>query len=180
MKKTSLFGLFLVIAMSVLPAGCASPVSPELRQEASEKLAFTKVLANPGAYRGVVVIWGGVVVKTVRHQDGSDLYLSETPINLLGRPEGPGHSEGEFIAKTPQVLDPHEYAAGRKVTVAGEVVGQELGTYQDRPYAYPVIRVKELHLWEEARPIRWDWWRIPYYSPYTSAPQQYRQQMPYR
>ncbi len=180
MKRKSLFVFFLAMMLPVLLAGCASPISPKVREEASESPAFAKVLANPGAYRGVVAIWGGVIVKTVERKDGSDLYLSETPTDFRGRPKGQEESEGEFVAKTSEVLDPKQYTVGRRVTVAGEVTGQELGTYHGAPYAYPVLRVKELHLWDETQPIKWEWWKVPYYSPYQFTPQQYRQKEPLR
>jgi outer membrane lipoprotein len=176
MKKRSFPTFFFAVLLSILLAGCASPISPRVRQEAARNLAFKEVLANPGAYRGVVVIWGGVIMKTVGRPDQSDLYLSETPLAVSGRPKDREYSEGEFVARSSQILDPKEYVSGRKVTVAGEVVGQELGTYDGAPYAYPVIRVKELHLWEEVAPLRWEWWKIPYYSPYRFTPQQYQQQ----
>jgi outer membrane lipoprotein len=177
MRKHSFVVTFAALLAMILP-GCASPVSPQLRQEAAE-LSFRDVLANPGAYTGTVVIWGGVIARTVNHEDRSDLYLSETPRELSGRPRGAEESEGEFIARTSQVLDPGTYAPGRKVTVAGEIIGQELGSYHGAPYAYPVVKVKELHLWEEA-PLRLQWMTIPYYSPYRFTPQQYQQEPPLR
>jgi outer membrane lipoprotein len=180
MRTSSLAAPVFAAVLMMSLTGCASPISPQLRHEAAKNLPFAAVLAGPGAYNGEVVIWGGVIVKTVSRASGSDLYLSETPPGLSGRPKGREYSEGEFIAKTSEVLDPRTYVAGRKVTVAGEIIGQELGTYQGAPYAYPVIRVRELHLWEETQPIRWEWWKIPYYSPYHFTPQQYQQQPPLR
>jgi outer membrane lipoprotein len=180
MRTSPLTAPFFAAVMVILLTGCASPISSQVRREAAKNLSFTTVLASPGAHNGEIVIWGGVIVKTMSHANWSDLYLSETPLGLSGRPRGREYSEGEFIAKTSEVLDPHTYAAGRKVTVAGEIIGQELGTYQGAPYAYPVIKVKELHLWEETQPIRWEWWKLPYYSPYRFTPQQYQQQPPLR
>jgi outer membrane lipoprotein len=180
MRTSPLTAPFFAAVMVILLTGCASPISSQVRHEAAKNLSFTTVLASPGAHKGEVVIWGGVIEKTVSRADQTDLYLSETPLGLSGRPRGREHSEGEFIAKTSEILDTKAYAAGRKVSVAGEIIGQELGTYHSVPYAYPVIRVKELHLWEETQPIRWEWWKIPYYSPYRFTPQQYQQQPPLR
>jgi outer membrane lipoprotein len=174
MRKSSLAALFFASVLLLTSVGCVSPISSQMRQEAAKNLSFGEVLANPGAHNGEVVIWGGVIVKTVSRDHHSDLYLSETPLGVNGRPMGREYSEGEFVAKTSEILDPRAYAEGRQVTVAGEIIGQELGSYHGAPYAYPVIRVKELHLWEETRPLRWEWWRVPYYSPNRS--QQYQQQ----
>jgi outer membrane lipoprotein len=180
MKNISRSCFFPLLMLPLLLAACASPISPEMRREAADNLAFAKVLADTGAYRGAVVVWGGIIAATVTHENGTDLYVTETPLDFWQQPAGLEHSEGEFVAKTSQILDKKEYRDGRKVTVAGTVVGQELGTYHNAPYAYPVIRIKEIHLWAEPRPLKWDWWNIPPYSAYPSAPQQYRQQMPYR
>jgi outer membrane lipoprotein len=179
MRKSSLIASVFA-AVLLMSTGCASPISPQVRQEAAKNLSFTTVLASPGAYSGKVVIWGGVIVKIVSRTDGSDLYLSETPLGFNGRPRGREYSEGEFIAKTSEILDPNTYAPEREITVAGEIIGQELGTYLGAPYAYPVVSVKELHLWAKAQEIRWEWWTIPYYSPYRFTPQQYLQQPPLR
>jgi outer membrane lipoprotein len=176
MRRSSLSALFFAAVLLLILVGCVSPISPQLRQEAAKNLSFSEVLATPGAHNGEVVIWGGIIAKTVSRDHHSDLYLSETPLGISGRPRGREYSEGEFVAKTSESLDPKTYAAGRTVTIAGEIIGQELGSYHGAPYAYPVIRVKELHLWEETRPIRWEWWRVPYYSPYRFTPQQYQQQ----
>jgi outer membrane lipoprotein len=179
MRKSSLTVSVFAAAL-LISTGCASPISPQLRQDAAKNLSFATVLANPGAYSGKIVVWGGVIVKIVSRTDGSDLYLSETPLGSNGRPRGREYSEGEFIAKTSEILDPNTYAPEREITVAGEIVGQELGTYLGAPYAYPVIMVKELHLWEKAQGIRMEWWKVPYYSPYRFTPQQYLQQPPLR
>jgi outer membrane lipoprotein len=180
MRKSLFNALYFPTVLLMIVTGCVSPISPQLRQEAAMNLSFSEVLATPGAYIGKTVVWGGVIVQTVNRENRSDLYLSETPVELNGRPRGREYSEGEFVARISQILDPKTYAAGRKVTIAGEIIGQELGMYHSAPYAYPVIRVKELHLWEETQPIRWEWWRIPYYSPYHFTPQQYQQQPPLR
>jgi outer membrane lipoprotein len=180
MKKNAGLSIFF-LGLIVGALGCSPPVSSEVRHQAAENLAFTKVLANPSSYRGAVIIWGGVIMKMTRSADHTDLYLWETPEDLGGKPEDTGQAEGAFVARTLEFLDPQTYSEGRKVTVAGEVSGQELGTYNDRPYAYPVVMVKEFHLWPVERPpVKWNWWNIPYYSPYTFSPQPYRQSPPPR
>ncbi len=174
MRKNAFFILFTATVAACLLAGCAPPISREVRVQATEKLPFTKVLASPASYQGVVVIWGGVIMKTVNYPDHSDIYLWETPEDLRGRPEDRGEAEGAFIARTSESLDPNIYVEGRKVTVAGEVAGQALGTYHEQPYAYPVIKVREIHLWPPEKPVKWDWGNVPSYSPYQYTPRPFR------
>lgn len=165
--------IFLVGLVTLLISACSYPISRAARQEAAVNLSFSQVLARPSAYGGSVVIWGGVIVKTKNSQGRSELKVEEVPLDSRGRPEDKQMSRGLFIARTPEFLDPKTYSAGRKVTLAGKVAGGELGTYNDRPYVYPVVRIKEIHLWKE--PIRWDWGRVPYWQREYSPPQQYRQ-----
>jgi outer membrane lipoprotein len=165
-RQNTVHGLLFISLLLVVISGCVSPISREVRKEANENLEFTKVLQNPLSFRGVVVIWGGVIIKVVNHPGGSDLFLWETPLDLSGRPKGREYSEGEFIAKTSQSLDPQIYTSGRKISVAGEVTGEELGSYNNAPYIYPVIKIRESHLWKTEIPaINWEWGETPYYWP---------------
>jgi outer membrane lipoprotein len=160
-------GLFLVlIAGHTNLAFGAGEGKDTATKKVNEDLVFVKVLANPSAFKGEIVVWGGVIMKTVGSARQSALFLHETPFDFRGRPRGEKFSEGLFIAKTSEFLDPNIYTSGRVVTVAGEIVGQELGTYRDVPYAYPVIRIREVHLWKkESPPIQWNWGRTQYYWP---------------
>ena len=54
----------VVLALASLVAGCAYPISKELRQKAAADLTFAMVLGNPDAYRGSIVIWGGHIIET--------------------------------------------------------------------------------------------------------------------
>ncbi len=158
--------------LSVLLTGCtSSPISPEVRKEADENLNFIKVLENPTAFHGVIVIWGGVIIRVVNHADSKNaIFLWETPLDLRGKPEGKEFSEGMFLARTSAFLDPKAYTSGRKATIAGEIIGEQLGKYHGIPYVYPVIKIREIHLWEAIAPLKWDWGNIPFYLPEEFIP----------
>ena len=167
---------FLFIGMlMVMTAACASPLSEKMRQQAKESPSFADVLAKPGSYNGSKVVWGGIIEKTLVYPDRSDIFLTGTALDQSGEPKGPGFAEGLFIVRTSERLDPNTYSPGLGITVAGEIEGQELGSSDDRPYAYPIVVAREIHLWKHA--IKWDWGRGPYYWPDQFSPQQYRQQM---
>ena len=74
-------------------------------------------------------------------------------------------SQGLFIARTPEFLDPQTYLSGRKVTVAGEIIGEKLGKFKETPYVYPIIKIREIHPWEKEHSIQWDWGKLPFYIP---------------
>jgi len=128
------------------------------------------VLADSQAYEGDTVIWGGTVIKTQNTPRGSLLFILETPLGSRDYPEDADASAGRFIAKTDHFLDPLVYAKGRKVTVAGKVIGAR--TIANRKtklsYTYPVVQVEQLHLWKQKAPLPplpsyyyWDAWPDP-------------------
>lgn len=98
--------------------GCESVISREVRKEADENLNFVRVLENPTVFHGVVVIWGGVIIRAVNRSGGSALFLRETPLDPGGRPKGIELSEGLFVARTSEFLDPRTYSSRGKVTIA--------------------------------------------------------------
>jgi outer membrane lipoprotein len=161
---------FLISLYLFVASGCAYPISRELREEANKDLTFSMVLQKPTAYVGSIVIWGGEIIWTTNSENGTEFLVLNIPLDYKGMPEGAEHSRGRFIAKSPQFLDPALYKTGRKITVAGEIVGKETRPLGKTQYTYPVVRVRELHLWTST-PYRFyynPYWarQGPYYSPY--------------
>ncbi len=171
MAKSRFFRLVFSGVLLVVISGCSYPISKGLRQEAAKDVTFAKVLASTTSYHGNIVIWGGVVIEAVKRAEGTDLFLWETPPDFLERPKGREFAEGMFIARSRQLLDPETYAAGLKVTVGGEIIGEELGKWDTMPYVYPVVRIKELYLWKPGPSgYKWSWGNTPYYWPEQFSP----------
>ena len=175
MRHNPVPDLISITLLLLMISGCASPISSEARKEANGNLEFTKVLENPSSFHGVVVIWGGVIIKAVNRTGESALFIQETPLNFRGRPKGTEFSQGLFIARSPEFLDPQTYFSGRKVTVAGEIIGEELGKFKETPYVYPIIKIREIHPWEKEHSIQWNWGKLPFYLPNEFNPaEEYR------
>ncbi len=171
MAKDWFFRLVFSGVLLVVISGCSYPISKGLRQEAAKDVTFAKVLASPPSYHGNIVIWGGVIIETVKRAEGTDLFMWETPTDFGERPKGREFAEGMFIARSRQLLDPDTYTAGLKVTVGGEIIGEELGKWDTMPYVYPVVRIKELYLWKpEPSGYKWSWGNTPYYGPEQFSP----------
>ena len=157
----------------LLMLGCASPISKQLRQEVTEDVTFPMVLKNPSAYEGDIVLWGGFIIKTVNLEEGVEIFVLETPLDHWEEPEPQQYSRGRFIAKTAKFLDPEVYAKGRKITLAGKIVGGATHPLGQTQYLYPVVMVKQLHLWKKApaSPYYYPWYG-PYswYGPYPYGP----------
>jgi outer membrane lipoprotein len=163
---------YLVLALSIF--GCAYPISQQLRKEAAKDVTFKMVLNNPSAYIGDIVVWGGTIIKTVNVKKGTQIFVLDTPLNYWGEPKQDIHSKGRFIAETSEFLDPEVYKRGNQVTLAGEVSGAKTLPLGQGSYTYPVIMIKELHLYEKQRYYPYyyyDYWGGPYwYGPYWHGP----------
>lgn len=180
--KLLLFGLFLFVI-----SGCAYPISKELRQETTKEMTFPMVLQNPTAYSGSIVIWGGKIIETHNVTGGSEIIVLETPLDYQEMPESEKYSQGRFIAKSSTFLDPEVYSKGKRITVAGEIIGKETKPLGKTEYTYPVIMIKQIHLWRKVRmypypppyygygpyyePYDWDWYGP--YGPYYGWPYDY-------
>jgi len=156
--------------------GCSHVISPEMRAAAKEELQFGVVLADPERYHGETVIWGGVILATENNPEGTTLVVLETPLDWEGAPKDAEFSRGRFLARTSHFLDQAVYSQGRKVTLAGEVAGREVRMVGDLPYGYPVVSIREIHLWRDTAPAwapahpwgpywywggpywYWEWW----------------------
>jgi outer membrane lipoprotein len=163
--------IYLALALSIF--GCAYPISQQLRAETAKNVTFKMVLNNPSAYIGDIVIWGGAIIKTVNLKKGTQIFVLDTPLNYWGEPKQSIHSEGRFIAETSEFLDPEVYKRGNQVTLAGKVSGAKTLPLGKASYTYPVITIKELHLYEKQRYYPYyyyddwggPWWGGPYYGP---------------
>ncbi len=163
-------GLYLFVA-----SGCAYPVSRELREEADKNLTLATVLQDPTPYVGSLVIWGGEIIKTTNVGNGTEILILDSPLDSLGMPKGTEFSSGRFVARSPQFLEPALYKGGKKITIAGEITGEETRPFDKTDYAYPVVMVKQLHLWDSNQ-FRFSY--DPYY-PYPYGDWYGRQNAPY-
>ena len=107
----------------------------------------------------------------------------QSPLETDDLPEDVSHSSGgRFLATTSRFLDPIVYKSGRKVTVVGQVQGKKTLPIDQVEYIYPVISIREIHVWTKSEleqpqypppgyyydpfwfggPPYW-WYRHPYY-----------------
>jgi len=155
------FSLTFLLMMS------CSPISATLQEEAGKAPPFTEILKAPEGYTGTTVIWGGVIVETDNRQDGTRLIVIRTALDSSQRPVEQDLSEGRFIAFYKESLDPVVYSKGREITLAGEITGSEESQIGEMRYRYPVVTVKEIHLWEEPKAYSDSYFYDPWYpSPY--------------
>jgi len=132
-----------------------------MREKARKDLSFSAVLANPEAYEGETVIWGGEVINTLNEEGLSLIKVLQIPIDYTGMPEDEEKSHGRFMARVQGYADPEIYRKGRMLTLAGKIAGKKIEALGEMEYAYPLVDVKEIHLWKQ------------YYGPYGAYPPPY-------
>jgi len=139
---------FIFGVLFVLLQGCL-PISKQLRAQADRMLKFQQVFQNPEMYKGKIVIWGGEIIETINQQDGTTLIVVlQRPLDWTQEPKIQG-SEGRFILLVEGYADPYVFRRGRRITVAGEIVGRKVMRLGELEYPYPLLRSKQIYLWGE-------------------------------
>ena len=162
---------FILVMVLGLLSGCAHAVSRGVLKQVDRKITFVALLKDPNAYKGKVVLLGGIIVNSINKQEGTLLEVYETALDRDGKPLNTDKSEGRFLALYQGYLDSEIYAKGRKVTIAGTVQGEKVQQLGEIQYHYPYLIVKEIRLWKEEElayydqyePYRWGPWYDPWY-----------------
>lgn len=128
-------------------SACAPAISKQVRQQADQSLSFPVLSADPEAYKGKIVILGGVIAQITTKPEQTELEIVQKNLDASGEPETTDTSYGRFLVIADRFLDPLIYKKDRKITVAGEVTGSEVRKLDTLEYRYPVIKSLELKLW---------------------------------
>jgi outer membrane lipoprotein len=132
---------------------------------------YEELRAAPERFRGQTVILGGEVIETRNRANETVLVVLEKPLQYGDRPRSTDASGGRFLARFSRYLDPVVFEKGRKVTIAGVVLGTETERVGEAPYTYVVLEGREVHLWRDPEPTRyypydpwWPWWHDPFWG----------------
>ncbi len=162
--RTRAFFLIFGALLIVLLSGCL-PISSHLRAEADKALTFRQVFQNPEDYKGKIVIWGGEIIETMNQRDGTTLIVVlQRPLDWSEEPEF-RRSEGRFIILVEGFVDPFVFRKGRRISVAGEILGRKVMRLGELEYPYPLLQSKQIYLWREYYyyyPYPY-YWRYPYW-----------------
>jgi outer membrane lipoprotein len=116
-----------------------------------------------------------VIIGAKNVKDGTLIEVLQKPTDRPGRPKDVDLSNGRFMALYEGYLDVAIYSRGREVTTCGEVQGKEVLPLGEISYTYPLISIKETHLWRPERKERifypypcwhYPWWYYPYCCPW--------------
>ena len=137
----------------------------QIQQQVDQSVSFADLKANPSAYQGKTVMVSGIVLKSKRVKDRTEIEVLQIPTGSGAVPtKDRARSQGRFLAvKSGEFLDPAVVDAGTPVTVVGEVGSPVTRGMDEGEYTYPVLEIKHLVDWDEVNPqIR----SAPYAYPY--------------
>lgn len=160
--------IFLLLAVC---AGCANNPASSISQAVVDDVSLARVRDDTDAYLGSTVRWGGVVSAVENKADETWIFLVERALKDNEKPITDGHSDGRFIASFSGFIDPLVYKPGRPLTVVGSIEGSTLRAIGEYDYRFPLVAVRDSHLWAEPVKTRVYYppppvWYYHYYHPY--------------
>jgi|GEM_PF-1091851 len=153
-------------AAALLLAGCAT-VPEDLQPVPEVQAGVAEVRADPEAFVGETVVWGGNIARVENLAEGTRLEIVARPLGRDQRPLDVDRSAGRFHAFFPGFLDPQVHAPMREVTVRGRVDGVNEGTIGEFGYTFPRVLVDSLHLWPVPEPEPRVIYRDPFWDPWS-------------
>ena len=170
-------------ALLLLVTGCASVISEGLLREAELGVTVPMVQADPKAYTGRKVVWGGLIISTENLEDKTLIEVFQTRLDSTQSPtREPLANGGRFIVSIEGYADPLIYREKKGITAAGVIAGIETKKIGRMDYAYPVLKPMEVHLFDmEEAAYPPPYYQYPMYQPYywPYYPWWYRPYPPY-
>jgi outer membrane lipoprotein len=125
-----------------------------LQQQVDQSVSFAELKANPAAYQGKTIMVSGIVVKSKRVKDRTEVEVLQIPTGSGAVPrKDRTKSQGRFLAvKSGEFLDPAVVDPGTPITVVGEVGPAVTRSMDEGEYTYPVLEIKHLVDWDEINP----------------------------
>jgi len=161
--------ILLLLFPVLLMMGCAHVISKDLRAKTDPSLTLNQIYQNPNIYKGKWVVWGGEIIEAVNQKDGTtQIEVFQKPLGWMGEPYETAASQGRFLVLADKYLDSYLFRRGRKITVAGEILGEKFKPIGEMDYRYLLLSGKQIYLWPEYyyRPYPsyyYDpWWDYPY------------------
>jgi len=172
---------FWPILLAVLVGGCATAFPESVMRTVDTRITADALVRDPAVLKGARVIIGGDILSVQPRPGLTEIELLARRLQGDDSPERSDRSPGRVLVHSPEFLDPAVYAAGRSITVVGEVTGVEERKIGEVPYRYPVIRAERIRLWPKDvalgpgyYPYPWGFSPYgPYYDPFYIGPRGY-------
>ncbi len=138
----------LLTAMIPCMAGCTTIISHQSLSLVDRRISFKELRQDPDRYVGKHLLLGGGIAAVRNTRQGGELEVVQFKTDESGEITDTAASEGRFIASSTDFLDPALYRTGLLVTLVGTVQGKKTMWLEEVDYTYPVLAIRELHLWK--------------------------------
>jgi outer membrane lipoprotein len=139
-----------IVGLVLILTGCAGSISKEARSRISYFGPFNTVQQEPEKYKSQTVMWGGKVITIKTNNHLMEMVVLQLDLGNRHRPLDNDQSQGRFIIRSSQFLDPAIYPQGTLITVVGPLTGSTVRNIGEMQYRYPVIDITEIKKWKPA------------------------------
>lgn len=141
--------MLVILAATILAlAGCAHVVSDQSLRLVDRRVTFAELREDPDRYVGRYLLLGGGIAGVRNTSEGGELEVVQFKTDESGEITDTAASGGRFLAASRGFLDPEVYKTGLLVTLVGEVRGKKTMLLGEVEYVYPVLAIREIHLWK--------------------------------
>ena len=134
----------LLVCMSL---GACAGLPAAVKNVPVTDITYSEVSQNPNNYKDTSVRWGGVIIDVENEENFTLVQVLSYPLNFTGRPQLTKPSEGRFIIKSSNFLDPAVYAKDKEITVAGKLEGDIQRMIGKKTVRLPLLSSKAIYLW---------------------------------
>lgn len=127
--------------------GACSGLPERVREVPVTDVTYSQASPNLNSYKETSVRWGGVIVDVENEENFTLLQVLSYPLNSYGRPQLNKQTEGRFVIKSAEFLDPAVYAKDKEITVAGTIKGDIERTIGKKTVRLPLISSTAIYLW---------------------------------
>lgn len=145
--------LMIILSTTLLLQGCTTIISEQSRRLVDTEAQFSEVRESPDRFIGKHIMLGGRIAGVKNTPEGTQVEVVQFDLTWNGYPEDKFISYGRFLATSSEFLDKMIFREGMLITLVGEIKGKTKQRLDEMEYIYPVIAMREWHLWKDSE---WD------------------------
>ncbi len=136
-----------LLSLVLMLTSCAGGISQQARDQITYAGPFVAVQQDPAKYQGETMLLGGKVIETSARAEATEMVVLQLEIGSRDRPMDNDKSQGRFLVRSAQFIDPAIFPQGTLITVVGRLQGSETRLIGEMAYTYPVIDIVEIKKW---------------------------------